>query len=53
VPLGAALLVTPFIYEAASTQTVASIVSGLALIVLSYRRGSIHEQYGTWQALIR
>jgi len=52
IPLGAALLMTPFVYDAEAGQTVASIASGLALIALSIRRGAIHERYGEWQKMI-
>lgn len=49
---GAALLVTPFVFEAGTAATVNSLACGLALIVLSRRRGEIHQQYGTWTRLI-
>lgn len=52
IPLGLALFVTPFVYDADGTQTVASIVAGVALIVLSIGRGSIREHYGAWQPRI-
>ncbi|MCA1661380.1 MAG: vitamin K epoxide reductase family protein, partial [Novosphingobium sp.] len=52
VPLGAALFVTPFVYDAATGQIVASLVSGAALIALSFRRGPIRERYGEWQKVI-
>ena len=52
VPLGIALLVTPFAYEASTVQTVISFVCGLGLIALSRRRGAIMQQYGDWQRLI-
>ena len=53
VPLGAALLVTPFAYDAGSTQAIASVACGLGLIGLSIRRGPIRSRYGAWQTLIR
>ncbi len=52
IPLGAALLVTPFYYEVDTTATVASAVCGIALIVLSLRRGPIAQRYGEWQRRI-
>jgi len=52
VPLGAALLVTPFIFDADSGQTIAGIACGLAMIALSLRRGSIRQRYAGWQRLI-
>ena len=52
IPLGAALLITPFVYDANTAQTIAGIASGLALIALSLRRGVIRERYGEWQKMI-
>lgn len=52
VPLGAALLVTPFLFEASTAATVNSIACGIALIALSFPRGSIKQRYGTWQPWI-
>ena len=52
IPLGAALLVTPFIYDASVTATAASLVCGAALMALSFRRGPIRHHYGSWQRLI-
>jgi hypothetical protein len=52
VPLGAALLVTPFVFEASTTQLAASIACGIALIALSLRRGPIRGRYGAWQGWI-
>ena len=51
-PLGVALFLTPFLFQADGPQTVASIVAGVALIALSIRRGSIRERYGSWQRRI-
>ena len=48
VALGAALFITPFFYDADLVATVTSIISGIALIGLSVRRGPIRDQYGTW-----
>ena len=50
--LGATLFVTPFVYDADLVATVASIVSGAALIVLSIRRGPIRDRYGNWSRLL-
>ncbi len=44
IPLGGALLITPFIYEADAIQATAGIACGLALIALSLRRGVICER---------
>lgn len=52
VPLGVALLVTPFVYNADPPVMVASLLCGTALIVLSLRRGPIRQRYGTWKLLI-
>jgi nucleoside-diphosphate-sugar epimerase len=48
VPLGAALFVTPFLFNADAVHTAASIATGIALIVLSFRRGPVRERYGNW-----
>ncbi|TAU35320.1 NAD-dependent epimerase/dehydratase family protein [Rhizobium leguminosarum] len=48
VVLGAALFITPFLYEASLIGTLASISAGSALIVLSLRRVPIRESYGNW-----
>jgi vitamin K epoxide reductase family protein len=52
VVLGAALFVTPFIYNADLVATVVSIISGAALIGLSVRRGPIRDRYGNWNRLL-
>jgi hypothetical protein len=52
IPLGAALLMTPFIYDASVTAATASLVCGAALMALSFRRGPIRQHYGSWQRLI-
>ena len=52
IPLGAALLVTPFVYDADAAQIIASLACGAALIGLSLRRGAIRERYAGWQKLI-
>jgi len=52
IPLGLALLVTPFAYEANMAQLIASLLCGAGLIALSLRRGPIQARYGTWQRLI-
>jgi nucleoside-diphosphate-sugar epimerase len=48
VPLGAALVLVPFLYDGNMVAIGATIVSGLAIIALSFRRGSIHGRYGRW-----
>ncbi len=52
VPLGAALLVTPFVYEADMVSTAASLICGLLLIGLSVPRGTIRNSYGKWDRYI-
>lgn len=52
IPLGAALCVTPFIHDASTAATVASLLCGLALIALSVPRGRIRNHYGRWDRLI-
>jgi hypothetical protein len=53
IPLGAALFVTPFLYEASIMQLAGSFTAGSALIALSLRRGPIRGRYGSWQSWIR
>ena len=50
--LGAALMVTAFMWSANTATTVVCGVLGLALIALSMRRGPIIERYGLWQRMI-
>jgi nucleoside-diphosphate-sugar epimerase len=52
VPLGAALFITPFAYDADIAATVVRAASGAALIALSFRRGPIRERYGSWSRLM-
>lgn len=52
VPLGAALFVTPFLYDTGTAQMAASLISGALLIALSFRRGPIRGRYGSWQSWI-
>ena len=52
VPLGVALLVTPFAYHAEMLATVASLVCGAGLILSSLRRGVIAQRYSGWQRFI-
>jgi hypothetical protein len=46
--LGAALLIVPFVYQTDVVGMIASFISGVALIGLSFRRGAIRERYGNW-----
>ncbi|NDV90074.1 NAD-dependent epimerase/dehydratase family protein [Alteromonas sp. 345S023] len=51
-PLGAALLVTPFVYGAGGISIAASIICSALLIGLSLRKGNIHNSYGLWDKAI-
>lgn len=53
IPLGASLLVTPFLFGADTPQMVASFICGMGLIGLSFRRGAVLGRYGNWQQFIR
>lgn len=50
--LGATLIATPTVWEADTLTLAVSVALGLALIVLSVRRGKIRERYGNWSRLI-
>jgi len=52
IPLGAALLTTPFIYGADMTAMAASVICGILLILLSFRRGPVINGYGLWNKYI-
>lgn len=53
IPLGAGLALTSLFIAVDTTGTVVNVALGLALIVLSLRRGRIRGTYGSWQARIR
>jgi nucleoside-diphosphate-sugar epimerase/uncharacterized membrane protein len=53
VALGAALLFTPFWFDAEGPAAISSILCGLALVALSLRRGAVRSHYGRWtQAIV-
>lgn len=52
IALGAALLVTPFVYGASDAQLFASIACGFALIALALRRGRVEGRYAGWNEYI-
>lgn len=52
IPLGTALLVTPFFYDTSIASLISSILCGLLLIVFSLPRGAIRNRYGTWDRFI-
>ena len=51
-PLGAALMASPFVFAGGMATTLVSLIAGAALMALSVRRGPIHERYGSWDRLI-
>lgn len=51
--LGGALVAVPFLMEAGTTASIASVLSGAALIVLSIRSGPIRGRYGNWDRVIQ
>jgi nucleoside-diphosphate-sugar epimerase len=53
VALGAALLLTPVVYDVGGVQILASALCGVALILLSLRRGPVRNFYGSWSRYIR
>lgn len=48
VPLGVALIATPFLLETSGPSMINNLLCGVALIGLSARRGRIRERYGDW-----
>jgi nucleoside-diphosphate-sugar epimerase/uncharacterized membrane protein len=52
IPLGIALLVTPFLFEATGPARVASLICGLVLMAACLRRGAIRGRYGDWTSRI-
>jgi nucleoside-diphosphate-sugar epimerase len=52
IPLGLTLLVMPFWHDAPLASILNSIACGLALVLLSLRRGAITQRYGPWQGFI-
>jgi len=52
VPLGVAVAVTPFLFEASTAHQIVNAGIGLALVALSVRRGGIREHYGDWDRRI-
>lgn len=52
IPLGLMLFVTPFANDTSTAQMIASVLCGLLLIGLSFRRGPVRCTYGKWDKLI-
>ena len=50
--LGAGLIASPFMFAGNTSTLVCCVVAGLALMVLSIRRGPVCEQYGAWDRMI-
>jgi hypothetical protein len=50
--LGAALLITPLVYETSGAQLFASIACGVALIALVLSRGPVRGRYAGWNRYI-
>jgi hypothetical protein len=53
VVLGAWVLLAPWLMAGSTLWRSSGIVSGLALIILSLRRGPVKDRYGGWQRFIR
>jgi len=51
-PLGLALVASPFLFDTNGASMVNNLICGLALIALSARRGRIRERYGSWNRLL-
>ena len=52
VPLGLAVMITPFLFGASGAHSVANVAIGILLIGLSFRSGAIREHYGSWDRCI-
>ncbi len=52
VPLGLAVMITPFLFGASGAHSATNVAIGILLIVLSFRRGAIREHYGSWDRCI-
>ena len=52
VPLGAGLILVPFVFAGNTSALLVSVVAGAALMALSIRRGQIQERYGAWDRVI-
>jgi hypothetical protein len=52
IPLGLALLATPFALDADLVQTIASLACGVALIALALPRGKVRKHYGSWDRMV-
>lgn len=52
IPLALVLLITPFIYGVGMVSLLASWAAGVAVIILSVRRGPINGRYGAWNRVL-
>ena len=50
--LGVGLMVVPFLFDGDGVTAAVKVGLGLALVVLSVRRGPIQESYGNWNRLL-
>jgi hypothetical protein len=51
-PLGIALVFSPILFDAPQAAAASSVACGLLIILLSVRRGPIHQRYARWNRLI-
>lgn len=52
IPLGVALFVTPLVYDAGLVSLLVSVACGVAVVLLSLRRGPVYCRYGHWDRLL-
>lgn len=52
VPLGLALMASPFVFVGSAAALVASVLLGALVMGLSWPRGPIKEKYGSWDRMI-
>jgi len=53
IPLGVALLITPFVYEVTTAGLINTLICGVVLIALSLRCGPAYYSYGSWDRFVR
>jgi hypothetical protein len=49
---GVWLIVAPWLFSSSAGARVNDVITGAAVILLSFRRGIVHERYGTWDRYI-
>lgn len=52
IPVGLALAAVPLITSTSLIVDSVTVLAGLAIAALSFRRGAIKEQYGAWNKVI-